>query len=136
GIRSVVRLPLTLAELQLAIVEANEWAQTVQARLAAAIQQPKGGQLRGRVVAIAGAKGGVGTTTVATQLALQFQRHDPERRVCLIDMDLQTGDVRAYLDLTHRRSITDLVEVAYELNTGHLDDAMFHHETGLRVLLP
>lgn len=136
GIRSVVRLPLTLAELQLAIVEANEWAQTVQGRLAAAVEQPKGGQLRGRVVVVAGAKGGVGTTTVATQLALQFQRHDPERRVCLIDMDLQTGDVRAYLDLTHRRSITDLVEVAYELNTGHLNDAMFHHETGLRVLLP
>ncbi|MBS3939343.1 MAG: AAA family ATPase [Actinobacteria bacterium] len=136
GVRSVVRLPLTLAELQLAIVEANEWAQTVQGRLAAAADQPRGGQLRGRVLAIAGAKGGVGATTVATQLALQFQRHDAGRRVCLIDMDLQTGDVRAYLDLTHRRSITDLVEVASELTTGHLEEAMFHHASGLRVLLP
>lgn len=136
GVRSVVRLPLTLAELQLAIIEANEWAQTVQDRLAAAVEQPKAGRLHGRVVAVAGAKGGVGTTTVATQLALQFQRHDPDRRVCLLDLDLQTGDVRAYLDLTHRRSITDLIDVASELTTGHLEDAMFHHGSGLRVLLP
>jgi pilus assembly protein CpaE len=136
GIRSVVRLPLTLAELQGAIVEANEWAQTMQGRLAAAVEQPKGGRLRGRVLTIAGGKGGVGTTTVAVQLALQFQREDPGRRVCLVDLDLQTGDVRAYLDLAHRRSVTDLIEVASELTTSHLDDAMFHHASGLRVLLP
>ncbi|MFA9431657.1 CpaE family protein [Egicoccus sp. AB-alg2] len=136
GVRSVVRLPLTLAELQLAIVEANEWAQTVQGRLAAVTTQDKGARLRGRVIAVAGSKGGVGTTMVATQLALHFQRQDDQQRVALLDLDLQTGDVRAHLDLTHRRSVTDLVEVASELTTGHLDDAMFAHDSGLRVLLP
>jgi pilus assembly protein CpaE len=136
GVRSVVRLPLTLAELHGAVVEANEWAQTVQARLGAPSTTSTANRLRGRVIALAGAKGGVGTTTLATQMALEITRRDPDQSVCLVDLDLQTGDVRAYLDLTHRRSITDLIEVASELTTGHLNDAMFVHASGLRVLLP
>lgn len=136
GVRSVVRLPLTLAELQGAVLEANEWADTVRQRLASASDERKLSRTRGRVVALAGSKGGVGTTTLAVQLALRLQRDDPSQRVCLVDLDLQTGDVRSYLDLSHRRSITDLIDVAAELTTGHLTDATFGHVSGLRVLLP
>lgn len=135
GVRSIVRLPLMLSELHGAIVEANEWAQTVQSRLAAAGPAQRSTS-RGRVVAVTGAKGGVGTTTVAVQLALAFKRQDPDRSVCLVDLDLQTGDVRAFLDVSHRRSIVDLIEVASELTTGHINDAMFPHPAGVRVLLP
>jgi pilus assembly protein CpaE len=136
GVRSVIRFPLTLAELHGAVLEANEWAQTVQARLASSGGDGRKASLRGRMVALAGSKGGVGTTTIATQLALEMARRDPNQSVCLIDLDLQTGDVRAFLDVSHRRSITDLIEVASELTTGHLTDAMFLHHTGLRILMP
>ena len=136
GVRSVVRLPLTLAELSGAVVEANEWSQTVRSRFESSSSSADRDKLRGRVIAVAGAKGGVGTTTVATQMALEVTRREPDRSVCLVDLDLQTGDVRSYLDLTHRRSITDLIEVASELTTAHLNDAMFTHQTGLRVLMP
>lgn len=136
GIRSVVPLPLALTDLHGAVVEANEWAQTVQARLATAGEGATTRGLRGRVIAMAGGKGGVGTTTVAVQLALEAKRRDPDQSVCLVDLDLQTGDVRAYLDLAHRRSITDLIEVASELTTSHFADAMFTHPSGVRVLLP
>lgn len=136
GIRSVTRLPLTFAELSAAIVDANEWSQAVREQFASVGEVQRTDRSRGRVVAVAGSKGGVGTTTVALQLALEVQRRDPDRRVCLVDFDLQTGDVRSYLDVAHRRSVTDLIEVASELTTGHLTDAMFTHPTGLRVLLP
>lgn len=136
GVRAVVALPLSLTELQAAILEAFEWAQTVQTRLATAGEARRVDRMRGRLLAIAGSKGGVGTTMLAVQLALELQRQDPDRSVCLVDLDLQTGDVRAYLDLAHRRSITDLIEVASELTTGHISDATFTHPTGLRVLLP
>jgi pilus assembly protein CpaE len=135
GIRSVVRIPLTLTEVHGAIVEANEWAQTVQTRLAA-VGDGQRRVSRGRVVALTGAKGGVGTTVLAVQLALAFKRRDPDSSVCLVDLDLQTGDVRGYLDIAHRRSVTDLIEVASELTTGHLTDAMYSHPSGVRVLLP
>lgn len=136
GIRSVVPLPLALTDLHGAVVEANEWAQTVQARLHTAGEGAATRSLRGRVIALSGAKGGVGTTTVAVQLALEAKRRDPDQSVCLVDLDLQAGDVRAYLDLSHRRSITDLIEVASELTTSHLADAMFAHPSGVQVLLP
>lgn len=135
GIRQVVPLPLTMSEFHGGIMSTFEWSQAVSDRLERAATQPRE-QFSGRVIGLAGAKGGVGTTTLAVQLALALQRADRERSVCLVDLDLQTGDVRSYLDLTHRRSLSDLVDVATELTTGHLQDAMFTHASGLRVLLP
>ncbi len=136
GIRSVTRTPPSFAELSAAIIDANEWGQAVRDRFTAVGEQQWTAQARGRLIGVAGSKGGVGTTTVAVQLALEIQRRDPSRRVCLVDLDLQTGDVRSLLDVAHRRSITDLIEVAGELTTGHLTDAMYAHPTGLKVLLP
>lgn len=136
GVRSVTRLPLSLTELSAAVIDASEWSTAVQEQLTAATEHQRSDRLRGRVIAVAGAKGGVGTTTVAVQLALALQRRDDGARACLVDLDLQTGDVRGYLDISHRRSVTDLIEVASELTTGHLADAMYAHPTGLRILLP
>ena len=45
-----------------------------------------------------GAKGGVGTTTLAVHLALAA-RELGEASVCLVEYDLQAGDLRAFLDL-------------------------------------
>ena len=94
------------------------------------VQRPR------RMVAIAGAKGGVGATTVAVHLALEAARRGPDRSVCLVDFDLQAGDVRSYLDLTHRRSVGDLVDVASDLSSRQLDESLSAHPSGLRVLLP
>jgi pilus assembly protein CpaE len=136
GIRSVVRLPPTFSELYAAVEEASEWSQTFRRRVEAAGVEKRAGRSRGRMIALAGSKGGVGTTVLATQLALELQHQHAERRVCLVDLDLQTGDVRSYLDVSHRRSITDLVDVAAELTTAQLVDATFAHASGLQVLLP
>lgn len=136
GVRSVTRIPPSFAELSAAIIDADEWGQAVKDRFASTGGQRRVDRARGRLIGVAGSKGGVGTTTVAVQLALEMQRRDPDRRVCLVDLDLQTGDVRGFLDISHRRSITDLIEVATELTTAHLADAMYTHTTGLRVLLP
>lgn len=135
GVRSVVPVPLTMSELHGGIADASEWSQAVAQRLDRAVREPRQ-QFSGRVIAFAGSKGGVGTTTLAVQCALELQRREPDRSVCLVDLDLQTGDVRSYLDLTHRRSITDLVDVAHQITTAHLHDAMYQHVSGLRVLLP
>jgi pilus assembly protein CpaE len=78
----------------------------------------------------------VGTTVLTVCLALIAALADPRRKVCVVDFDLQTGDVRSYLNLTHRRSVADLVEVAHDLSAQQLHDAMSVHSSGLRVLLP
>lgn len=133
GVRGVVGLPLSLEDLHTTVVQAAGWARAVRDRLLRTDDDAGAG---GTMVALAGAKGGVGTTTLAVHLALAAQLADRERSVCLVDLDLQAGDVRSLLDLSHRRSVVDLVEVADDLTARHLDDSLYPHASGLRVLLP
>ena len=87
-----------------------------------------------QLIAVAGSKGGVGTTTVALQLVLAATRMAPGRPVCLVDFDLHKGDLRALLDAPHRRSVADLV-VANEIGVRHLQETLYTHTDGFRVLL-
>jgi pilus assembly protein CpaE len=64
----------------------------------------------GRVVAVAATKGGVGRTTVAANLAAAL--HAAGQRVCLVDLDLEFGDVALSLGLTPVRTLLDAVEAA------------------------
>src|ERR671930_132503 len=63
----------------------------------------------GILVTVSGAKGGVGATLTAIQLALAAQASG--RSTALVDMDLQTGDVASYLDVQFRRSVVDLAAI-------------------------
>ena len=133
GIRDVVGLPLSLERLEASVRQAAQWSRALRDRVAG--EESAGGALGGPIVAVAGAKGGVGTTTVATQLALAAARATPGRPVCLVDFDLAKGDVRAFLETPFRRSVVDLVEVAGELSVRHLQETLYTHELGFRVLL-
>ena len=50
--------------------------------------------------------------------------------MCLVEYDLQAGDLRAFLDLPYRRSVVDLAPVADELTTRHLQEALYTHAIG------
>lgn len=135
GIRGIAKLPLSLEDLHTSLATAAAWSQSVRARVTAELDEAAAGGT-GTMVAVAGGKGGVGATTLAVQLALCAQRSGRHRAVCLVDLDLQSGDVRSFLDLTHRRSLVDLLEVAEEITARHLEDSLYLHPSGLRILLP
>lgn len=61
----------------------------------------------GAVVVICSPKGGSGKTVIATNIAVALNRLG--RRVCLIDLDLEFGDVGIALDLEPQRSLIDAV---------------------------
>lgn len=86
----------------------------------------------GTVVTVSGAKGGVGATVTAVQIALAAQTSG--RNVALVDLDLQTGDIGSYLDVQFRRSIVDLSTIT-DISPRVLSDAVFSHGTGLALLL-
>lgn len=77
----------------------------------------------GRVITVASPKGGVGKTTVATNLALTLAENAPQSTV-LVDLDVQFGDVAAALDLEPSNTISEMVR------DGQLDDVL-----GLKTLL-
>lgn len=135
GVRDVLSSPLTLERLQTSVRNAATWAQTVRESISADGSAAAAERAAGNVVAVAGAKGGTGTTTVALQLALMSAVADREHSVCLADLDLQTGDVRTLLDLPDHRSIADLAGIADDVSPRSLEDTLYVHESGLRVLL-
>jgi pilus assembly protein CpaE len=136
GARDVLAVPPSLEELHGALRAAGDWARALAERTAGAAEAELAQRSAGTMIAVAGAKGGVGTTTVAVQVALEAAQAPGDPTVCLIDFDLQTGDVRTLLDLSHRRSVSDLVEVADNLTSGQLAASLYKHASGLRILLP
>ena len=87
----------------------------------------------GKRVVVVGPKGGVGATTVATNLALLL-REQTRAAVILVDADLLGGDVTIHLDLAPQRSILDLVPHIDALDAGLIDQVLTKHRNGLHVL--
>jgi pilus assembly protein CpaE len=87
----------------------------------------------GRIHAYYGAKGGVGTTTIAINAAIALQALG--RRVCLVDGNLQFGDHRVFLDLgLDRKSIVDIVS-APSMDAELVRTIVQPHDSGVDLLL-
>lgn len=88
----------------------------------------------GRVLAFFGAKGGVGTTTLAVHLATFLVRQH-QKRILLIDHKHQLGHVALYLGLKETQyHFTALLRSANRLDSGLLDGFVLRHESGLDVI--
>jgi pilus assembly protein CpaE len=87
-----------------------------------------------RVILFYGAKGGVGTTTIAINTAIALHK-ELARRVCLIDANLQFGDHRVFLDLgLDRMSVVDLA-TAPSVDVDLIRQTLVKHESGIELLL-
>jgi pilus assembly protein CpaE len=88
----------------------------------------------GRLLAFYGAKGGVGTTTIAINAAIALHR-ELGRKVCLIDGNLQFGDHRVFLDLgLDRKSVVDIV-TAPSVDADLIRNVIVKHDSGIDLLL-
>ncbi|WP_328512244.1 AAA family ATPase [Streptomyces sp. NBC_00376] len=130
GARGVVTLPLSYEELANRVQSAAQWSVGVRRHLTSGTDVFTGPG--GTVITVSGAKGGVGATVTAVQIALAAQASG--RNVALVDLDLQTGDIGSYLDVQFRRSIVDLSTIT-DISPRVLSDAVFSHSTGLALLL-
>lgn len=89
-----------------------------------------------RVFTISSATGGCGKTFFATNLAYFLTQYTGER-VCIVDLDLQFGEVSTALRLRPKYTIFDAlqrIEDDPEVLTNHIDEYMVTHETGVHVL--
>lgn len=130
GARGLIALPLGYEELASRVHAVAQWSVGVRRHLGASGDVFTG--VGGTVVTVSGAKGGVGATLTAIQLALAAQASG--RSTALLDMDLQTGDIASYLDVQFRRSVVDLAAIT-DITPRVLADAVFRHDTGLALLL-
>jgi pilus assembly protein CpaE len=87
-----------------------------------------------RVVAVFSPKGGAGTTTIATNIAVVAARNKPDR-VVVVDMDLQFGGIATHLDIDPKQTIADVVREPAALREPELlRTYATRHDSGLHVL--
>jgi Flp pilus assembly CpaE family ATPase len=87
----------------------------------------------GRIVAVISPKGGVGKTTIATNLAVGLGRTYP-MSVVIVDLDLQFGDVASGLLLEPEHTITDAVVGAASQDSMVLKTYLSVHPAGIYAL--
>lgn len=131
GARGIIGLPLGYDALAERVQAAAGWSLGMRRHLGSGTPELYTGP-GGTVVTVTGAKGGVGATVTAVELALAAQASG--RSVALVDLDLQSGDVASYLDVQFRRSIADLAGIS-DINPRVLQDAVYTHDSGVGLLL-
>lgn len=88
---------------------------------------------RGSVITVTGAKGGVGKSVIAINLALAL-RSVTGRSVALVDADTHFGDVATMLNLPRTEPVTEVIGIADQLDRASLVEHMVEHPSGVRVL--
>ena len=88
---------------------------------------------RGRVISVVSPKGGVGKTTVATNVAIGLAQRVPDSTV-LVDLDVQFGDVGSALDLDPEHFLADAVQATAKRDSMVLKTFLTQHESGLYVM--
>ncbi|NBD34896.1 MAG: response regulator [Chloroflexi bacterium] len=90
---------------------------------------------QGKILTVFSPKGGTGCTTIAVNLAIALQTLlGADARICLIDANLQFGDVSIFLKLQATRTLTDLAPHAQDLDSNLLRTVIATHSSGIRVL--
>jgi len=88
---------------------------------------------QGRLITVLGSAGGVGATSIATNLAVELASLT-ERGVALADLDFRFGQVATMLDLEATYTVADLCESHEQLEPQVIERALMPHHSGVRVL--
>jgi MinD-like ATPase involved in chromosome partitioning or flagellar assembly len=109
------------------------WNQTAQGNRRGGASQPFSSSLPRGVYSIYSPKGGVGKTTVATNMAVAIA-NQTQARVCLVDFDIFFGNVASLLKLNSNRSVLDWIHTPEQMDEGMVFDCLIQHHSGLWIL--
>ena len=133
GARGFLLQPFTDSELQDSIRRIYRLEEEKHTRLAQGTALDEISR-QGQILAVFSPKGGVGRTTIASNLAVALQKAG--RRVVLVDGSLQFGDVPVVLNIIDAHmTIVSLVRRLEEMDTELLMETLVVHSSGVRVLL-
>lgn len=132
GSRGIIAYPLSFENVASRVQAASSWSASLR-KVVRQGQEGVDALGAGKMIAVASAKGGAGSSTVALHLALESAQASG-RKVALVDLDLQKPDLSVLLDAPRQRDITDLMSVVDELSARFIADVLFEHPSGVSVL--
>jgi len=84
-------------------------------------------------IMIFSSKGGTGKSFVATNLAIDLY-NQTKKRVALVDLNFQSGDIALILDMVPRHTFYDITSIINQLDTEMLSSFLTLHSSGVKVL--
>jgi pilus assembly protein CpaE len=130
GARDFLTAPASPSQLEESILRALESEERRRMRLSGQLAS-LGSQ--GTVITVFGPKGGIGKTTIATNLAVALAQ-ETGQSVALVDADTGFGDVTGALDLTPEKTLVDLAPRINDLSREDLARFLCNHSSGIAVL--
>lgn len=130
GVSDVLEAPLNEPMIEAAI---EQFSHDVLKRKSTVKDMAPTERESGQIVTVTSAKGGSGKTVMATNVALLLNRL-PDKKVVLVDADLQFGDVCLLLQIEPRFTMVNAAHELHHLDPEMLDSLLTEHPTGLRVL--
>ena len=127
GVRKVLQLPIDVKILMenIEIAYNIEKSRLENADLTTA-------NMQSRIITVFGAKGGIGKTTIAVNLAVLLAKMG--KKVAIIDADLQFGDVNVYFDIDPKDTIAELSQGKDSGNIDAIKRIMALHFSGVSVV--
>ena len=125
GVKEFIPQPINRQEVETALARFEE-----RAKAKNLTSEKKAGV----VVSILGAKGGVGTSTVATNLAMSLKQVAPHKSVAVVDLNRHDSDLLLLLDLPAPRGLRDLSDDISRLDETILHSVLAKHESGIDLL--
>ena len=141
GARDFLTKPPLIDELTAAIRRAGVLAQEERAKAAIAfntgpLPNTPGGfipSVAGKIIAIYSPKGGSGTTTITTNLAVTLK--DSTNKVAIVDSNLMFGDVAVFFNEHGKNNVLDLIDRVNDLDPDIISDVMIKNKgTGINIL--
>jgi pilus assembly protein CpaE len=89
---------------------------------------------KGRIISICGGKGGVGTTTVAVNLAVAYSNRKQPLSVALLDMNTIFGEIPLFLEISPKFHWGEITKNIERLDNTFLMNVLTRHSSGVHVL--
>lgn len=130
GASDYLQEPLNSEELENSIMRVLERKEREAMRRRGELAEPVA---QGTIITVFGAKGGIGKTTISSNLAVALAT-EAHQTVALVDMDTRFGDVAITMDIPVERSIADLARNLDNVDRTSLKEYLVQHESGVRIL--
>lgn len=126
GVKDFFTQPIDTAEVK----QSLERFSNQRGRLKQDSKRPKDS----KIIAVIGSKGGIGTTTVAVNVAVSLAEADSVDSVALIDFDSMFGEIPFFLEIKPTYNWGEITKNISRLDDTFLKNILVKHSSGVNVL--